>query len=96
MNVLQRLILKQVWKQQKAWEGFMMCCQRTMPQSFPVLFQLPIPQLKALFAHHPEVQKALQQHISSLNESQRVPIPNSIVDVIFSEIPASKEVSTNA
>ncbi|CAG2183601.1 unnamed protein product, partial [Oppiella nova] len=49
MNILQRLILKQVWKQKRVWEGFIKCCQRTKPQSFQVLLQLPAPQLKAVF-----------------------------------------------
>lgn len=27
MNILQRLIVKQVWKQPKVWEGFVKCCE---------------------------------------------------------------------
>ncbi|KAG7259196.1 hypothetical protein CRUP_025023 [Coryphaenoides rupestris] len=34
MNILSRLIGKQVWKHPKVWEGFVKCCQRTKPQSF--------------------------------------------------------------
>uniref|UniRef100_A0A4W4EB46 Symplekin n=1 Tax=Electrophorus electricus TaxID=8005 RepID=A0A4W4EB46_ELEEL len=45
MNVLSRLILKQVWKYPKVWEGFVKCCQRTKPQSYSVLLQLPPSQL---------------------------------------------------
>lgn len=30
------VILLQVWKQKKVWEGFVRCCQRTKPQSFQV------------------------------------------------------------
>lgn len=85
MNILQRLIPKQVWKQKKIWEGFVMCCQRTMPQSFPVLFQLPIPQLKSVLSSHPELHTALRQHLDSLSESQRAHIPPSIVEAIFSD-----------
>src|SRR5690625_4341103 len=49
-NILQKLILKQVWNQKKVWEGFIKCCQRTLPQSFPVLLQLPPAQLDSVFA----------------------------------------------
>uniref|UniRef100_A0A8C2DXZ4 Symplekin n=1 Tax=Cyprinus carpio TaxID=7962 RepID=A0A8C2DXZ4_CYPCA len=45
MNILARLIHKQVWKYPKVWEGFVKCCQRTKPQSYNVLLQLPPPQL---------------------------------------------------
>uniref|UniRef100_A0A8C6Y9R1 Symplekin C-terminal domain-containing protein n=1 Tax=Naja naja TaxID=35670 RepID=A0A8C6Y9R1_NAJNA len=51
MNILSRLILKQVWKYPKVWEGFIKCCQRTKPQSFQVILQLPPQQLKPLLAH---------------------------------------------
>ena len=85
MNVLQRLILKQVWKQRKIWEGFLMCCQRTMPQSFPVLLQLPIPQLKSVLHSHHELQAALRQHVDSLSDGQRSHIAPSILETIFSE-----------
>ena len=43
MNILQRLIVKQVWKQKMLWEGFIKCCERTKPQSFRVLLQVPCP-----------------------------------------------------
>uniref|UniRef100_A0A8D2Q0W9 Symplekin n=1 Tax=Zosterops lateralis melanops TaxID=1220523 RepID=A0A8D2Q0W9_ZOSLA len=36
MNILSRLIMKQVWKYPKVWEGFIKCCQRTNPQSLQV------------------------------------------------------------
>lgn len=88
MNILQRLIPKQVWKQKKIWEGFVMCCERTMPQSFPVLFMLPIPQLRSVLSSHPELHAALRQHVHNLTDSQRGHIPPSIVETIFAEQPA--------
>ena len=39
----------QVWKYPKVWEGFIKCCQRTKPQSFQVILQLPPQQLGAVF-----------------------------------------------
>ncbi|RWS16735.1 symplekin-like protein [Dinothrombium tinctorium] len=85
MNILQRLILKQVWKQKKVWEGFIKCCQKTKPQSFQVLLQLPAAQLQAVFAASPDFKPALQQHVQSFTDTQRSHIPQTILDVIFSD-----------
>jgi symplekin len=83
MNVLQRLILKQVWKQKKVWDGFVKCCERTKPQSFQVLLQLPTDQLQAVFASTPDMKPALQEHVNTFTDVQRQHIPNSILEVIF-------------
>ena len=83
MNILQRLILKQVWKQKKVWEGFIKCCQRTKPQSFQVLLQLPASQLETVFSTSPDLKPALQQHVQAFTDHQRSHISQSILDVIF-------------
>ena len=85
MNVLQRLILKQVWRQEKVWQGFIKCCQRTKPKSFQVLLQLPAPQLRTVFASSPEFKTELRQYIENSDVSQRNLIPQSILDAIFKE-----------
>ncbi|KAK7863953.1 hypothetical protein R5R35_012454 [Gryllus longicercus] len=83
MNILQRLILKQVWKQRKVWEGFVKCCQRTRPQSFQVLLQLPPAQLCDVFEASPDLRAPLLQHVMSFTENQRAHIPPSIMDVLL-------------
>lgn len=80
-NILQRLILKQVWTQKKVWEGFIKCCQRTMPQSFPILLQLPAPQLASVFEMCPELKPSLATFISE--EQQVMPVPQHLLDVIY-------------
>uniref|UniRef100_A0A8C9TZW3 Symplekin scaffold protein n=1 Tax=Scleropages formosus TaxID=113540 RepID=A0A8C9TZW3_SCLFO len=70
MNILSRLILKQVWKYPKVWEGFVKCCQRTKPQSFNVLLQLPPPQLTSVFERCPEMREPLLQHVHSFTPHQ--------------------------
>lgn len=82
MNILQRLILKQVWKQKKVWEGFIKCCQRTKPQSFQVLLQLPPTQLKNVFDVSPELKEPLRQHVTSFTEHQRAHLPQAITDLL--------------
>ncbi|KAL4658586.1 symplekin [Arapaima gigas] len=91
MNILSRLILKQVWKYPKVWEGFVKCCQRTKPQSFNVLLQLPPPQLTSVFERCPEMREPLLQHVHSFNTHQQARIPSSIMAVLESSIQQEPE-----
>ncbi|CAF4244168.1 unnamed protein product [Adineta steineri] len=82
MNILQRLITKQAWKQARIWEGFIKCCQKTRRHSFPLLLQLPPPQLKHVFQTAPELRHSLIRHIRSMSMAQRSLIPSSMLTVI--------------
>lgn len=104
MNILQRLIVKQVWRQKVVWEGFIKCCQRTKPQSFQVLLQLPPPQLSEALTVCPDILIPLQEHVRSLSETQRAHIPSSLMEVILgtsvattqnNDVPSSAVTSTN-
>lgn len=66
--------LVQVWKYPKVWEGFIKCCQRTKPQSFQVILQLPPQQLGAVFDKCPELREPLLAHVRSFTPHQ-VPFP---------------------
>ncbi|CAH0768020.1 unnamed protein product [Bemisia tabaci] len=85
MNVLQRLILKQVWRQKKVWEGFIKCCQRTKPQSFQVLLQLPAEQLADVFDASPDLRPALLEHIVTFTDMQRSHIPQPVMDILYGQ-----------
>lgn len=82
LNILQRLILKQVWKQRKVWEGFVRCCQRTKPNSFQVLLQLPVDQLKDVFTICPDLREPLLEHVNKLTETQRSHLPPAVITVL--------------
>uniref|UniRef100_A0AAQ4QF95 Symplekin n=1 Tax=Gasterosteus aculeatus aculeatus TaxID=481459 RepID=A0AAQ4QF95_GASAC len=82
MNILSRLIVKQVWKYPKVWEGFVKCCQRTKPQSYSVLLQLPPAQLTSVFERCPEMREPLLQHVLSFTPHQQSHIPASIMLVL--------------
>ncbi|CAN9498009.1 unnamed protein product [Ophioblennius macclurei] len=82
MNILSRLIVKQVWKYPKVWEGFVKCCQRTKPQSFSVLLQLPPAQLTSVFERCPEMREPLLHHVHSFTPHQQAHIPASIMTVL--------------
>lgn len=45
-DVLPKLVNKRVWTVPQLWQGFIRCCQQTMPESYPALLQLPTPQLQ--------------------------------------------------
>lgn len=70
MNILQRLIVKQVWKQKKVWEGFIKCCQRTKPQSFSVMLQLPPKYLHELLNTSDDLKEPLLSHVMSFTDNQ--------------------------
>ncbi|KAM9365977.1 symplekin [Pholidichthys leucotaenia] len=82
MNILARLIIKQVWKYPKVWEGFVKCCQRTKPQSYSVLLQLPPAQLTSVFERCPEMRAPLLQHVHSFTPHQQAHIPSSIMAIL--------------
>ena len=65
--------LVQVWKYPKVWEGFIKCCQRTKPQSFQVILQLPPQQLGAVFDKCPELREPLLAHVRSFTPHQVPP-----------------------
>ncbi|KAK3508762.1 hypothetical protein QTP70_004239 [Hemibagrus guttatus] len=82
MNILSRLIPKQVWKYPKVWEGFVKCCQRTKPQSYTVLLQLPPAQLASVFERCAEMREPLLQHVRSFTPHQQAHIPSSIMAIL--------------
>ncbi|KAK3799191.1 hypothetical protein RRG08_054320 [Elysia crispata] len=86
LNILQRLIVKKVWKQKKVWEGFIRCCQRAKPQSFQVLLQLPASQLKDVFEDCPDLRAPLLAHVQTFTENQKAHI-NKAVMSLLEELP---------
>ena len=65
------------------WEGFIKCCQRTKPQSFAVLMQLPPPQLSDALAICPELKEPLKEHLMNFTEGQRTHIPLTVQEIIM-------------
>lgn len=67
LNILDRLISKQVWKQKVIWEGFLKCCQRLQPQSMVVLMKLPITTLQDALDMCPELKSPLLEYAKDIN-----------------------------
>jgi len=91
MNILQRLIVKQVWKQKMLWEGFIKCCERTKPQSFRVLLQVPPPQLRLLLDSAVELREPLLEHVQGFTEAQRLHVPSQVMEVLYNVAPRESE-----
>lgn len=82
INILQRLILKQVWKQKVIWDGFLKCCQRLKPQSSSVLIQLPLQQLQAALLQCPDLRSHLLEFAESVEENQAGIISQQTMDIL--------------
>lgn len=83
-NILQRLILKQVWKQKVVWDGFLKCCQRLVPQSLPVLIQLPPHQLQDALTQCPDLRTPLLDHVKTITEIGAV--SQQVLDVLMGNL----------
>jgi len=89
MNILQRLIVKQVWKQKTLWDGFIKCCQRLKPQSFTVLLQLPPPQLDNLLKAAEDLRDPLLIHVQNFTDAQRQHLSAETMDVLYDKYTTS-------
>ncbi|KAI3819069.1 hypothetical protein L1987_12891 [Smallanthus sonchifolius] len=80
MEILSRLVSKQIWKNQKLWVGFLKCAQLTKPQSFSVLLQLPPAQLEIAMNKQPTLKAPLVSYASQ--PDIRTSLPRSILVVL--------------
>ncbi|XP_044496131.1 uncharacterized protein LOC123218660 isoform X2 [Mangifera indica] len=80
MEILSRLISKQIWKYPKLWVGFLKCAHMTQPQSFNVLLQLPPPQLENALNRIAALKAPLIAHASQ--QSIRSSLPRSVLVVL--------------
>lgn len=82
-NLLQRLILKQVWKHKLIWDGFIKCCLRLQPQSCGVLIQLPVPQLQDALSICPELRNPLLEYAREMNKHQISHVSQQVLDILL-------------
>lgn len=79
MEILSRLVSKQIWKLPKLWVGFLKCAYQTKPHSFPVLLQLPAPQLENALNRHPTLRAPLASYASQPHIRPTVPRTTLVV-----------------
>lgn len=80
MEILSRLVNKQIWKYPKLWVGFLKCAQLTQPHSFNVLLQLPAAQLEGALNKIPAVKAPLAAHASQ--STAKSTLPRSVLAVL--------------
>lgn len=73
MDILSRLVSKQIWKFPKLWVGFLKCAQLTQPHSFSVLLQLPQAQLEGALNKIPALKAPLAAHANQQNIKSTLP-----------------------
>lgn len=92
MEILSRLVSKQIWKYPKLWVGFVKCALLTRPQSFGVLLQLPPAQLENALGRTPALRAPLVAHASQAHIKSS--LPRSVLTVLGIESDA--QVSSQA
>lgn len=67
MEILSRLVNKQIWKMPKLWVGFLKLAFQTQPRSFDVLLQLPPAQLEIALNKYPNLRTHLSSFVNQRN-----------------------------
>ncbi|KAL8145384.1 hypothetical protein AgCh_003528 [Apium graveolens] len=73
MEILLKLVSKQVWRMPKLWAGFLKCVSQTQPHSFYVLLQLPPPQLEGALKKFASLRAPLAAYASQPSVKTSLP-----------------------
>ncbi|MED6148195.1 hypothetical protein PIB30_050815 [Stylosanthes scabra] len=73
MEILSKLVTKQVWRMPKLWVGFLKCVYQTQPRSFHVLLQLPPPQLESALNRHANLRGPLASYANQPTVKSSLP-----------------------
>ncbi|KAL0926265.1 hypothetical protein M5K25_002481 [Dendrobium thyrsiflorum] len=93
MEILSRLVSKQIWKYPKLWVGFLKCALQTKPQSFNVLLQLPAAQLENALSKNPVLKSPLMEHANQPNIRSTLPRSSLVVLGLANDPQRSGQVS---
>nr|XP_043635426.1 symplekin isoform X1 [Erigeron canadensis] len=75
MEILSKLVSKQVWRMPKLWVGFLKCISQTQPHSFRVLLQLPSPQLEGALNKYGSLRHPLAAYANQPGVKASLPRP---------------------
>ncbi|XP_042456319.1 uncharacterized protein LOC122040899 isoform X1 [Zingiber officinale] len=95
MEILSRLINKQIWKYPKLWVGFLKCAIQMKPQSFSVLLQLPAAQLENALKKNPVLKPPLVEHANQPNIRSTLPRSTLVVLGLVQDSQASSQAQTS-
>ncbi|GER40234.1 HEAT repeat-containing protein [Striga asiatica] len=73
MEILSRLVNRQVWRVPQLWVGFLKCISQTQPRSIPVLLQLPTPQLEGALNKYPNLRARLTAYANQSDVKASLP-----------------------
>ena len=89
LDLLSKLVLKQVWKSDaKLWQGVLRCAKQMVPRSFPVYLQLPDAQLRDALAAAPDLVAPLAAYAAT--PAVRSSVPGATLAVLASFAPADE------
>ncbi|XP_074263726.1 uncharacterized protein LOC141586415 [Silene latifolia] len=80
MEILSKLISRQIWKMPKLWVGFLKCVSQTLPHSFQVLLQLPAPQLESALNKYANLRGPLAAYSSQ--PSIKASLPRKTLEIL--------------
>lgn len=86
MELLSKLVGKQIWRMPKLWVGFLKCISQTQPHSFNVLLQLPSQQLESALNRHATLRAPLSAHASQPNIKSSLPRGTLVVLGLANEL----------
>lgn len=95
MEILSRLVNKQIWRFPKLWVGFLKCAMQTTPQSFSVLLQLPATQLENALSKNPILKPPLAEHANQPNLKATLPRSTLVVLGLVNEPQPSAQAQTS-
>ncbi|KAI4339782.1 hypothetical protein MLD38_024686 [Melastoma candidum] len=98
MEILRKLVNKQVWKMPKLWAGFLKCISQTQPHSFQVLLQLPPPQLESSLNKYPSLRVPLaafasQPSVKASLNSSTLSVLGLATDLVMQQTPHSSSMT---
>ncbi|XP_022940451.1 symplekin isoform X2 [Cucurbita moschata] len=79
MEILSKLVNRQVWRMPKLWFGFLKCAFQTQPHSFRVLLQLPPPQLENALNKYANLKGPLAAYASQPSTKSTLSRPMLVV-----------------
>ncbi|CAN4092268.1 unnamed protein product [Withania somnifera] len=85
MEILSKLVIRQVWRMPKLWVGFLKCISQTQPHSFTVLLQLPPPQLESALNKYANLRSPLVAFANQPNIKTSLPRSTLVQLGLFNE-----------
>ncbi|XXG49019.1 hypothetical protein AAC387_Pa02g3314 [Persea americana] len=96
MEILSKLVNKQIWKMPKLWVGFLKCASQTQPHSFRVLLKLPPAQLESVLNKYASLRSPLAAHAGQPSIRTSLPRSTLVVLGLANEPQASRSYMSSA